>query len=99
MKEQVIAEVKIIPLGTETASLSRYVAACIDIVKRAQGIEYRITAMGTIIQGPLRRVLEITEQMHQVPFTLGAKRVLTSVSIDDRRDKPITIDGKVKAVA
>ena len=99
MKEQVIAEISIVPLGTATTSLSRYIAACINTVKQAQGISYQLTAMGTIIQGPLGRVLELAQKMHEVPFAMGAKRVITTINIDDRRDKSITIDSKVKAVS
>jgi uncharacterized protein (TIGR00106 family) len=54
--------------------------------------------MGTIIQGPLGRVLELVQQMHEIPFNMGAKRVSTTISIDDRRDKLATIESKVKAV-
>ena len=99
MKEQVIAEIHIFPFGTPTASLSRYIAGCIDIVRQAQDITYQISAMGTIIQGPLERVLELAQKMHEVPFTMGVKRVVTSINIDDRRDKAITIESKVKAVS
>ena len=99
MKEQVIAEIHIFPFGTATTSLSRYIGGCIDIVRQAQDITYQVTAMGTIIQGPLGRVLELAQKMHEVPFTMGAKRVVTSINIDDRRDKAITIESKVKAVS
>ncbi len=99
MKEQVIAEINIIPLGTGTTSLSRYITACLDIVKQAQDISYQLTAMGTIIQGPLERILELAQKMHEIPFTMGAKRLVTTIKIDDRRDKPITIEGKVKAIS
>ncbi len=98
MKESAIAQITIIPLGTETASLSRYVAACVSLLKQAPDISYQVTAMATIVQGPLERILELAQKMHEVPFTLGAKRVVTIISIDDRRDKQITIESKVKAV-
>ena len=98
MKGTIIAEIKIIPLGTETTSLSRYIAACVETVKQAQDISYQLTAMGTIIQGPLERVLELAQRMHEVPFAMGAKRVVTTINIDDRRDKKITMESKVKAV-
>jgi len=98
MKEPVIAEIKIIPIGTATTSLSRYIAACINTVKQAHDMSYQLTAMGTIIQGPLEGVLELAQKMHEVPFAMGAKRVVTTISIDDRRDKSATIDSKVKAV-
>ena len=99
MKQQVIAEIKIVPLGTATTSLSRYIAACLDIVKKAQGISYQLTAMGTIIQGTLQQILELVPKMHEVPFSLGAKRVVTTINIDDRRDKLVTMESKVKAVS
>ncbi len=99
MKEQVIAEVTIIPLGTATTSLSHYVASCLDTIKQAQDISYQLTAMGTIIQGPLERVLKLVQKMHEVPFAMGVKRVVTTINIDDRRDKSATLDSKVKAVS
>ena len=99
MKKQVIAEVKVVPLGTATPSLSHYIAACLDAIKQAQDISYQLTAMGTIIQGPLERILELVPKMHEAPFTMGAKRVITTISIDDRRDKLATIESKVQAVS
>ncbi len=98
MSKSVIAEIKIIPLGTATTSLSQYIAGGIKVVKQAKDISYQVTAMGTIIQGPLDRVLELARKMHEVPFTMGAKRVVTTISLDDRRDKEATIESKVKAV-
>jgi uncharacterized protein (TIGR00106 family) len=98
MKEPVIAEIQIIPIGTASTSLSHYIAACINTAKQSQDISYQPTAMGTIMQGPLKRVLELAQEMHEVPFAMGAKRVVTTISIDDRRDKTATIESKVKAV-
>jgi uncharacterized protein (TIGR00106 family) len=69
------------------------------MVKQAKGLDYQLTAMGTVIQGPLERVLELVRQMHEVPFTLGVKRVVTTINIDDRRDKPATIESKIRAVS
>ena len=99
MKDSVIAELKVVPLGTQTASLSKYVAAVIDVVRQTKGITYQITPMSTIVQGPLSRVLELAQAMHEVPFTMGVNRVSTSIFIDDRRDKLITMESKVKAVS
>ncbi|MBA7692744.1 hypothetical protein ES703_101311 [subsurface metagenome] len=98
MSKEVIAEISVIPLGTATTSLSHYIAACIDTIKQAPDISYQLTAMGTIIQGPLERVLELAQKMHEAPFAQGAKRVVTNIKIDDRRDKPITIASKAEAV-
>ncbi len=99
MKEQVIAEIEIVPLGTATTSLSRYVGGCLEVVEQAQDVSYQLTAMGTIMQGPLERVLALAQKMHEAPFNMGAKRVLTTITIDDRRDKLATMESKVRAVS
>lgn len=98
MKESVIADIRVLPFGTETASLSHYVAACVNVLKQASDISYQVTPMATMVEGPLERILELLQEMHEVPFTMGVKRVVTSISIDDRRDKQITMESKVKAV-
>jgi len=98
MKERIIAEVSIVPIGTPTSSLSQYVSACLHVLQKASDIQYQLTAMGTIIEGPLERVLELIQQMHEVPFGMGVQRVVTTIKIDDRRDKLVTIEGKVESV-
>ena len=98
MKESVVAEIKIVPLGIGTTSLSRYVAACLDRIKGEGDIKYQLTPMGTVLQGPLKRVLELAQELHELPFSQGVDRVLTTINIDDRRDKVITMESKVKAV-
>ncbi len=97
MERQVIAELSIIPVGTKDTGLSRYIAACVEVLEK-RGLVYRLTDMGTIIQGSLKQVLEIVQEMHEVPFRLGVARVVTILKIDDRRDKAQTIGDKVEAV-
>ncbi len=98
MKGQVIAELAIIPVGTGDAGLSHYIAACLEILEGRQDLSYQLTPMGTVIEGSLDKILEITRQMHEVPFDRGASRVVTSLKIDERRDKPSTMVGKVESV-
>lgn len=99
MKSRVIVEVSVAPLGTANTSLSEYVAGCLKVLEAQKDITFQLTAMGTIIEGPLKRVLDVIQQMHQVPFDLGCQRVLTTIKIDDRRDRRATIESKVKAVS
>lgn len=98
MKGHVVAEVSVVPLGTGSSSLSEYVAECMGVLVDRKDISYQLTPMGTIIEGPLDKVMETVRQLHEVPFTKGASRVLTSLKIDDRRDKKITMAGKVESV-
>jgi uncharacterized protein (TIGR00106 family) len=82
-----IAEISIIPLGTKTPSVSQYVARAVRVLEREKDIKYEITAMGTIIEGDLNRILAVAKKMHEGTFGEGVARVLTTVKIDDRRDK------------
>jgi len=92
-----VVEVSIIPVGTGTPSVSRYVVDVLKVLKESN-LKHELTAMGTIIEGDLDEVLKWVRKMHEVPFNEGAKRVVTAIEIDDRRDKELTIKGKIKAV-
>jgi uncharacterized protein (TIGR00106 family) len=93
-----MVEISVVPLGTQTPSVSRYVAGAVKILRDEPDISYELTAMGTIIEGDVRRLLSLAARMHQSAFDAGAKRVVTTIKIDERLDKPLTIGGKIKAV-
>ena len=99
MNEHVIAEFAICPVGTATPEVSKYVRACIDILKKTQGIKYELNSMGTTLEGPLTLIMEIFLEMNEVPFAMGAQRVYSVIKIDDRRDKEASIASKMKAVS
>lgn len=94
----VVAEISVVPLGTGSASVSRYVADSIRVLQES-GLKYEVTAMGTIVEGELDAVLAAARRMHLAPFAAGVKRVVTTIKIDERRDKELSIQGKVAAVA
>jgi uncharacterized protein (TIGR00106 family) len=54
--------------------------------------------MGTNIEGRLQDLIKIALKMHAVPFKKGVPRVLTTLKIDDRRDKKGTLEAKKRAV-
>ncbi len=93
-----IVEVSIIPLGTETTSLSRYVARAVEVLDKEKEIKYELTAMGTIIEGDLEQLLTIIRKMHQAVLDTGVGRVVTTVEIDDRRDKAASMSSKIESV-
>ena len=77
--------------------MSSYVADCIRVLKKEK-IPYELTAMGTNIEGDLKDLIKVALKMHQVPFKKGAPRVLTTIKIDDRKDKEATLSSKKRAV-
>ena len=95
----VIAEFSIIPVGQAGSSDSRYVAAAINALKNVKGLDFEVTPMGTILAAKnLDTIFEAVRQAHEAIIATGVKRVSSTLRIDDRRDKPRTMDDKVKAV-
>jgi len=93
-----ILEISIVPIGTRGTSLSHYVAECIKVLRKEKKVKYELTSMGTNMEGNLQDLIRIALKMHEVPFKRGAPRVLTTLKIDDRRDKRGTLEGKKRAV-
>ncbi len=95
---KVVAEVAVVPLGTAKTSLSTYVAEVEKALKRFPKVKSMLTPMSTVLEGEMDEVLEAVKAMHEVPFRMGAMRVSTTLRVDDRRDKEITMAGKLAAV-
>ena len=94
---KVIAELVVVPLGTGSPSLSSYVAG-VEKLLATFNLKTMLTPMGTVLEGDLDEVLRAVRAVHEVPFQAGALRVSTTVKIDERRDKELSMDGKVQAV-
>jgi uncharacterized protein (TIGR00106 family) len=87
----------VIPIGTKTPSVSKYVAEALKVLEK-EGIKYELTSMGTIVEGDLDKILDLVKKMHETVFDKEVQRVVTIIKIDDRRDKPLSMEGKVKSV-
>ena len=93
----IIAEISIIPVGTKTPGVSKYVAKAVDELKKL-GLKPELTAMGTIFEAErLALILNAFEAVHESVFEQGAERVVTTLKIDERRDKEGTIKQKLHA--
>lgn len=87
----------IIPMGTNSPSIGEYVADIQKFLEKT-GFSYDLTDMGTIIEGKTEDLLKLAAQLSERPFSKGVNRVLTQISIDDRRDKKVSIGAKKAAV-
>jgi uncharacterized protein (TIGR00106 family) len=96
--DMIIAQLTVVPVGTGTASLSKFVAGFENELKR-MGFEPRLSAMSTVIEADsIDRILAAIKRLHEMVFENGALRALTSVSIDERRDKEGSIKQKIRSV-
>ena len=81
-----LAELEIIPIGTNTASLSALLAEVAKLIDQS-GLDYRVGPMGTVVEGEWDRIMTLAKQCHEAMLA-STSRVMTTIRIDDRTDKP-----------
>ncbi|MDI6639253.1 MAG: MTH1187 family thiamine-binding protein [Methanocellales archaeon] len=93
----VVAELSIIP-SSKDVSISKYVRAALEALKSAN-VKHEQGAMSTTIEAKnLDELFSVVKMAHEAVFRMGAKRVVTTVKIDDRRDKTLSIASKLGAI-
>jgi uncharacterized protein (TIGR00106 family) len=92
----VIADLTVVPLGVGL-SLSKYVAACEKVLQEA-GLETRLHAYGTNIEGEWDDVVAAVKRCHEVIHEMGAPRVSTNLKIGTRTDRDQKMQDKVRSV-
>ena len=83
-----LAELELIPIGTKSASLSTLLATVAKLIDQS-GLEYRVGSMGTVVEGNWDEVMRLAKACHEA-ILASTSRVITTIRIDDRRDKPGT---------
>jgi len=95
---KLIVELAVTPLGTAESGLSDYIARAVKEVKKA-GVKYQLHPMGTVFEAPdLETAFRVTKAAHQAVIEAGAKRVLTTLRVDERLDKSQTMEERVERV-
>ena len=91
-----VLEISIMPIGTDEASFSSYVTKACEIVDQ-RGLQYQVTPMSTMVEGSMEDLLAVVKDLHGLPFSSGVNRVITNVTIDERRDKAMDMNSMVEA--
>jgi uncharacterized protein (TIGR00106 family) len=92
-----VVEFTVIPVGTGSPSVGEWVVK-IQRMVRDSGIKHQLTPMSTVLEGDLAEILALIRKAHEGTLSSGVRRVLTSITIDDRTDKPLTMEGKLRRV-
>ncbi len=93
---KVIVDLCVVPLGVGV-SVSKYVAACERILKGA-GLETRLHACGTNIEGEWDEVFAAIKRCHEAVHEMGAPRIATTIKLGTRTDRSQSMDDKVRSV-
>jgi len=92
-----IVEFSVVPIGTGEPGVSSYVRAALKIVEE-NNLDYEINPMGTCVQGEWDEIFPTIKAIHEELARMGCMRIVTTIKVDDRRDKYQTMDAKVAAV-
>ena len=91
-----LLQITIIPMGTGT-SMGDFLVPVHKLLTDS-GLKFQLNDMGTLIEGTITELLAITAEINEIPFKLGATRVVSQITIDDRRDRNVSIGDKIHAV-
>ena len=91
----VLLDFSMTPLG-KGESVSPFVARCLEVVA-ASGLDYRLHAMGTTLEGELDEVLAVVRRCFDA-LQADCDRISCSVKIDYRKGPGGRLEGKVRKV-
>ena len=91
-----MADVCVIPMGVGL-SLSEYVAAC-ETVFHDAGLNPRLHAYGTNIEGEWDEVLAAIKKCHEKVHDMGCPRINTTIRLGTRNDRDQTMQDKLDSV-
>jgi uncharacterized protein (TIGR00106 family) len=98
MEKLIVAEIVVTPIGTTKTGLSDYIAKAMDEIKKA-GVKYQLHPMGTVFEADdLDTAFNITRACHQAVIKAGAKRVITTLRLDERLEQPRSMKERVERV-
>lgn len=93
---KVIVDLCVVPIGVGV-SVSKYVAECQMVLQEA-GLEHRLHAYGTNIEGDWDDVFAAIKQCHQRVHAIGAPRITTSIKVGTRTDREQSMQDKIDSV-
>src|SRR5436309_1878205 len=91
----VLLDFSMTPLG-KGEGVSPYVARCLEVVA-ASGLDYRLHAMGTTVEGELDEVLAVLRRCFEA-LAADCERISCAVKVDYRKGPGGRLDSKVEKV-
>lgn len=91
----VLLEFSMTPLG-KGESVSPYVARSVEIISQS-GLDYRLHAMGTVIEGEWDEVMAVVTKCYEA-MSVDCDRVTCSIKIDARNGASGRLVSKVRSI-
>jgi uncharacterized protein (TIGR00106 family) len=92
----IVADFSIVPMGSGT-SAAKYIRAVYDLL-RESGAKFVPGPMSTSVETKsFEELFDLIEKANHRLEDMGVQRIITSVKIDYRLDKEISIESKLRA--
>lgn len=91
----VMAEFSVVPMG-KGESVSPIIARIMKIVSESN-VAYKVNPMGTVLEGDWDSIMSVIKKCHETALQ-DSGRVLTRISIDDRKGREQGIEKKLASV-
>jgi uncharacterized protein (TIGR00106 family) len=92
----IVADFALVPMGSGT-SAAKYILPVYDMLKES-GVKFVPGPMSTSVETKtFKELFDIIEKANKMLTEMGVQRVITSVNVDYRLDKEISIDSKLSA--
>jgi uncharacterized protein (TIGR00106 family) len=91
----VLLDFSMTPLGAGE-SVSAYVARCLEVVA-ASGLDYRLHAMGTTLEGEWEQVFAVVQHCFEA-LRPDCDRITCTIKVDYRKGPGGRLEGKVRKV-
>ena len=90
-----LVQFSIVPLG-KGSSIGDDIAEVLKIVDSSK-LPYKINPMGTVVEGSWAEIVRLIRKCHNTVLR-NSERIITTISIDDRKGKKNRIEEKVRSV-
>ncbi len=85
------------PIGSGT-SVSKFIKASLKSIEES-GLNFMTGPMSTVVEAnSLDEIFNVVKNAHEGMIGMGVLRVITSIKIDDRRDKKSSIEYKLNSL-
>jgi uncharacterized protein YqgV (UPF0045/DUF77 family) len=92
MKHQVHIAIQIVPISQQHPY--PIIDKAIDVIK-SSGVDYRVGAMETVMQGDYKKLMDIVEKAQEACLNGGADEVVVTLKVHARRDGDVNWEEKL----
>ncbi len=92
----IVADFAMVPMGAGT-SAARYIRAVYEVLKES-GVNFVPGPMSTSVETrTMEELFDLIEKANARVAEMGVQRIITSINVDYRLDKEISIESKLSA--